>query len=62
MADGGGCNIQESKMAMKQAICEGCGKDMKHQVPDDAEGILCFSCNENELKKARPNVTGKKPK
>lgn len=30
---------------MKQAICSKCGKDQGHQVPDDAENLICSNCD-----------------
>lgn len=33
---------------MKQAICHKCGKKLKGQVPDDAEEVICFACDQRE--------------
>jgi hypothetical protein len=32
----------------KKAICCKCGKDLEGTVPDDAEEVTCFKCNEAE--------------
>lgn len=31
---------------MKQAVCHRCGKRFKHQIPDDAEQVTCFACDQ----------------
>jgi hypothetical protein len=31
---------------MKQAICKSCGKIFDAQIPDDAEAVTCFACDE----------------
>jgi hypothetical protein len=41
---------------MKPAICSRCGKDLKDLVPDDAEDVVCFRCNEAENKRRERQV------
>jgi hypothetical protein len=30
---------------MKPAVCSKCGKRFKHMIPDDAEDVVCFACD-----------------
>ena len=42
---------QNGVTKMKRAICCRCGKDLRHNIPDDAEEVTCFECCEKENKR-----------
>lgn len=33
---------------MKKAVCHKCGKKLRRPVPDDAEEVTCFDCDQRE--------------
>lgn len=39
---------------MKRAFCHVCGKNLHAKIPDGAEEITCYDCNE-KLNKLRDN-------